>query len=122
MSVGVLHKGLLGSIRTPLARQTFGTPVVQMLFPSIQIVDHQRKVAAAMVGMYRLIAIANQMKLLVDPQLKPGPGKIERGPIHHRKLERVAIETNTGWDVGNMKCHMIELANLHHNRIFNDRI
>lgn len=52
---------------------------LEIRFPSVHIVDHQRPMIAAMVRLRGRIAPANQMQFLILPQAKPSAGKLNAG-------------------------------------------
>ena len=83
-----------------------------MPLPGIQVIDQQGVVVAPVVRDDRLLALADDVQLLIVPQAKPGPGKAERRPRNRRQTEHVAIERNRPLDVGDMDGNVVELGDL----------
>jgi hypothetical protein len=65
----------------------------------------------------RQISLPDQVQFLVHPEPEPGPGKIERGPIHLGKFHRISVKSNARIHIGDVESHMVELSDVHGGRI-----
>ena len=113
MPIRILNECLHRAIGTCPPGQPSCAPLVQMGFPLVERIDNKRKMAAAMMRMNGLVAVPNQMKLLVVTELKPSPRKVKVGSVHHGQPQGIAVKGDTRIDVGNVDRDVVQLRNFH---------
>ncbi len=67
---------------------------------------------APIVRDHGLLALADDVQLLIVPQAKPGPGKAECRPWNGRQAEHIAIERGRTLDIRDMNGNVVELGDL----------
>src|SRR5690554_6782750 len=69
--------------------------------------------SASRMRMYRRVAVADQVQLLVDPHAKPRSWKTERRAIQHRQSQHVSIKGDAAGDIRHVQSDMVQLQDAH---------
>ena len=110
MPVGVDHENLQPAVGPRTPRHILRLAALQVPLPGIQIIDPEGIVVAAIVRNDRLLALADDMQLLVGAEAKPGPRKAERRPRYRRQVQNIAIKGHRPLDVGDVNGDVVELG------------
>ena len=92
-----------------------------MFFPGAKIIDQEGVVIAAVVRDDLLLALADDVQLLIDSEAKPRTGKREGWPWNRRQAEDIAIERDAAVNIGDVDCDVVELGDDHRDQKSGDR-
>jgi len=84
-----------------------------MPLPRIEIIDQQGVVVAPIVRNHRLLALPDDVQLLIGSNPEPGPRKRESRPRNRFKSQHIAIKRHAPLDIGNMNGDVVELGDVH---------
>lgn len=112
MPIRIDHIRLLGAVGPQAPRRETRLTFRQMLLPGIEIINQESVVIAPIVRDHRLLALADDVQLLVLTQPKPGPGKAERRPGNRREAQHIAIERDRPLDVGHVDGNVVKLGDV----------
>jgi|GEM_PF-4507582 len=83
-----------------------------MPLPGIQVIDQQSVMIAPIVRYDSLLALADDVQLLIVAKPKPGPWKTECRTGNRRELQYIAIERHRPLDVSDMDGYVVELGDM----------
>ena len=113
MSVRIADENLPGAVRPGFAGPKIGLGLAQMFFPRIKVVNLQRKMIAAIVGDDGIGTFADDVKLLIGAEPKPGARKSKGRPLNRLQPEYICVESATGFDILDVNGDVIEFENFH---------
>ena len=91
-----------------------------MLFPPVSVIDLQREVIASSLGVDFFGSVTNEMQRLGGSQLEPCAWKIKSGTWQFGKKQSFLVEVRAGDDIGNMDCDVVQLFDLHDDRLLGE--
>ena len=112
MTVRILQKDLRGAVWPPLRLSVTPPFREQALLGFLDRLDHQREMAFARRHV-TLGITADQMKLLVHADAKPGARKRKRWTRHAIETKDLGIELLALSDVVHVESNMVELSDPH---------
>jgi hypothetical protein len=112
VTIGILQENLHGTVWPPLRLSVIPPLREQALLRFLDRLDHQREMAFAR-RQAALWITADEMKLLVHADAKPGARKRERRTRHRIETEDFGIESLALADVVHVKSNMVELSDPH---------
>lgn len=107
MAIGVLHKDLPDAIGSLLRAQKVYLFSAQVLGCLLDRGHPQSKVIAPGIGVYRVLAVADQVQLLYWSELKPGPREIKVRPTHLRKVQNIAVKPAAGFYIPDVQGYVV---------------
>ncbi len=118
VAVWVDKKCLVYTVRTCSPRKPAGSHEVEMCIPLIEIVHCKRNVVSTMMGVYRMLSIADQVQFLRYPQPKPCARKIKIWPQKCLKPQGLRVKPYTCVDIRHVQSNMVQFKNVHRNWVF----
>jgi len=112
MPIRIDHERLLGAVGPHSPRREVRLAIRQMPLPGVEIIDQESVVIAPIVRDHCLLALADDVQLLVLAQPKPGPGKAECRAGNWREAQHVPVERDRPLDVGHVDGNVVKLGDV----------
>src|SRR5205814_1522197 len=113
--IRVAQENLPRAIGPPFAREMFSPQRVQMPFPRVEVVHLQREMIAAVVREHGLVAIANDVQLLMGSEPKPRTRKRERRTRDGLEPQDIMIKPAALLHVADVNRDVVQFLNFHGN-------
>ena len=102
MSVRIPEENLGCTIGSCSSRQVFDLLIHQVLFPGVDVIDHQGVVVSPVMPDHIQLSATDQVQFLVFSQQVPGAGEIKIRAGNRLQLLDLRIKITTGFDILNM--------------------
>jgi hypothetical protein len=109
MPIRIFEEELRGSIRPFFAGHVGILQGVQVLLPTIEVIDTQGKVVAPVMGENLVLPLPNNVEFLHGPQPEPGAREGKRRPGKGVQSQDIPVKLATRLNVLDVNGHMIQL-------------